>query len=152
MNKHSKTAPNDAPNGVNVTLAMMLRPVFHLVENFFAKLRALLGLPILLGEIEVTQGNINNHHIYVSKLKEKFPENLRGGEKANPPVLATLEAQGMQPVRTDITDEKGHQHFRARAWPERFFKHTDAKPGDFVRVYKLARYRYKLSLKKKPRY
>lgn len=101
----------------------------------------------LLGETEVTAGNIKNAHFYLRSFLHRFPSDLVGGRDQNPQILAQIEAVGMQPTSTDICPR--HRFFRDRRWTRAFLANTDAKPGDAVQVMELAPYRYKVSIKKK---
>lgn len=108
-----------------------------------------MGPNALLGEIEVTEGNLKNNHFYLRTFLHHFPDALVGGRDLATPVLATVEADGMRPTSTDICPR--HRFFRDRSWTRAFFDNTDAEPGDQVAVHELAPLRYKITLKKKGR-
>ena len=103
----------------------------------------------LLGEVEVTEGNLKNNHFYLRSFLHRLPDDLVGGRDLATPVMAAVEADGMRPTSTDICPR--HRFFRDRSWTRQFFANSDAEPGDTVRVHQLAPYRYKVSLNKKAR-
>jgi hypothetical protein len=100
----------------------------------------------LLGEAEVTAGNLKNDHFYLRSFLHRFPSDLVGGRDQTPQVLAQVEADGMPFTTTDICPR--HRFFRDRSWTRAFLANRDVEPGDTVQVHELAPYRYKVSLKK----
>lgn len=102
----------------------------------------------ILGEVMITQGNINNSHIYLNKIFELFPEDAMGG--SNRASVAErqiyVDIDGQMPVMTDLDGTK--KIFRDRSLAREFFKHYGAKPGDFAVVKQLAPYQYSLSLRR----
>lgn len=100
----------------------------------------------LLGEVQITQGNLTNNHFYLRSFLHRFPELLIGGRDHVNPVLALVEAEGMPPARTDICPR--HRFFRDRAWTRRFFANHDAAPGDRVRISQIAPLHYGVKLLK----
>lgn len=103
----------------------------------------------ILGEVEVTEGNLKNNHFYLRSFLHHLPADLVGGRDLFNPVMAVVEAEGMRPTSTDICPR--HRFFRDRSWTRQFFANSDAEPGDTVRVHQLAPYRYQVSLNKKAR-
>jgi hypothetical protein len=103
----------------------------------------------LLGEVEVTDGNLKHNHFYLRSFLHHLPEDLVGGRDLASPIMASVEADGMSPTQTDICPR--HRFFRDRSWTRQFFANSDAETGDTVRVHQLAPYRYKVSLNKKAR-
>lgn len=101
----------------------------------------------LLGETEITAANLKNNHFYLRNFLHRFPSDLIGGRDANPPVLAVVKADGVQPTSTDICQT--HRFFRDRSWTRTFLAQSDAAPGDTVRVYETAPYRYTVTLHKR---
>jgi hypothetical protein len=100
----------------------------------------------LIGEIEITQGNIDNNHIYLRSIFDRFPADAKGGSNkvsaAKKEII--VEWGDPDPVRTDLDGEK--KFFRARGWIGRFYKLNQAKAGDKVRIEETAPYRYRVSL------
>lgn len=100
----------------------------------------------LLGEVQITQGNLTNDHFYLRSFLHHFPALLIGGRDHPNPVLALVEADGVPSAMTDICPR--HRFFRNRAWTRRFFANHDATPGDFVRVSQIAPLHYRVTVLK----
>ncbi len=102
----------------------------------------------LIGQVEITQGNIDNNHIYLRSFFDRFPEDAIGGsnrqEKAARDV--TVDWGGGAPVRTDLDGSK--RFFRARGWIRNFFELNDAAPGDRVILEETGPYAYRVRLAK----
>lgn len=102
----------------------------------------------LIGQVELTEGNIRNSHIYLRSFFDCFPEDAVGGsnrhEKADREI--TVDWGGPRPVETDLDGSK--RFFRARGWVKAFFEVNDAEAGDRVLVEEMASYRYRVTLKK----
>lgn len=83
-------------------------------------------------KIELTQGNINNDHLYLSSVLEFFPASSVGGANIESQASALLEVHSgiNEPVLTDIAGDK--KIFRKRSWVKEFFKVHNLKVGDFV--------------------
>ncbi|MCV6609133.1 MAG: hypothetical protein OIF55_00010 [Amphritea sp.] len=83
-------------------------------------------------KIELTQGNINNDHLYLSSVIEFFPENSVGGANIESQADTLLEVHSgiNEPVLTDIAGDK--KIFRKRSWVKEFFKVHGLKAGDSV--------------------
>jgi hypothetical protein len=105
----------------------------------------------LIGHVEITQGNIDNNHIYLRSFFNRFPEDAIGGsnrrEKAAHEV--TVDWGGGAPVQTDLDGSK--RLFRARGWIRNFFELNDVVPGDQVLVEETGPYAYKVRLQKTAR-
>ena len=88
--------------------------------------------------IELTQGNLNNNHFYLTSCLSLFPEASIGGK--NETVQATLKLtvrpKSGEEVITDIDGTKNI--FRKRAWVGKMFKEFNAKVGDLVRIEKVS--------------
>lgn len=100
----------------------------------------------LIGEVPITQGNIDHNHIYLRSIFDTFPTDAKGGSNkasaAKKEII--IEWGGPEPVLTDLDGEK--KFFRARSWIGAFYKLNRAKAGDKVRIEKTAPYRYRVSL------
>jgi hypothetical protein len=103
----------------------------------------------LIGEVEVTQGNIDHNHIYLRSIFDRFPAEAKGGSNKASAAKKELTINWGDPesVRTDLDGEK--KFFRARGWIGRFYKLNRAKAGDKVRIEETAPYRYCVSLIKR---
>ena len=94
-------------------------------------------------EIELTQGNINNDHIYLSSVIEFFPSDSIGGSNDNSLAARALGVHSgisSSPVRTDIAGDK--KVFRRRAWVGEFFEVHNLAAGGRVVIEKTGADRY----------
>lgn len=93
-------------------------------------------------EIELTQGNINNNHLYLSSVIEFFPADSIGGSNDSGLAPRSLEVHcGIaSPVRTDIAGDKNI--FRRRTWVGEFFEVHKLSAGDRVVIEKTGTDRY----------
>ena len=101
-----------------------------------------------IGQVELTEGNIKNNHIYLRSFLEKFPADAIGGpnksEKAEQ--VVTVDWGSHTPVQTDLDGSK--KFFRARGWIKQFFENNTAAAGDRVVVEETTPYRYRVRLNK----
>ena len=93
-------------------------------------------------EIELTQGNIDNNHLYLSSVIDFFPSDSIGGSNSSDLASRVLEIYSgiAPPVRTDITSSK--KIFRRRSWVGEFFKAHNLVAGDCVVIEKTGIDRY----------
>lgn len=102
----------------------------------------------VIGEVEITDGNIANSHIYLRSFFDRFPADAIGG--SNKTMRAkrdlTIDWGGDEPVQTDLDGAK--KFFRARGWIGAFFQMSSAKAGDRVVVEETAPYRLRVRLQK----
>lgn len=99
----------------------------------------------LLGVVSLKPSGLRNNHISMRSIVKEFPKALVGGREIVPPCYATLTAQGLPAVSTDIC--RRHIFFRDRGWTRRFFERNDAKAGDEVEVWEIGDRHYHLRLK-----
>lgn len=101
-----------------------------------------------IGTTEITQGNIDNNHIYLRSFFEKFPADAIGG--SNRASAATREISvdwgGGNVVMTDLDGTK--RFFRKRAWIREFFERHGVRAGDMVTVEEVAPYNYRVALQR----
>jgi len=100
------------------------------------------GKDLRYGIIELTQGNINNDHLYLTSIMDLFPiTSVGGSSKADraSQLLEVLSGIGA-PVLTDIAGDK--KIFRKRAWVGEFFATHQLKAGDSVVVERTGTNRY----------
>jgi|TARA_R100000501_G_C2600952_1_gene98031 hypothetical protein len=92
--------------------------------------------------IELTQGNINNNHLYLSSVIEFFPSSAIGGENSELLANTALEVHSGigEFVITDIAGDK--KIFRKRSWVGQFFKDHQLKCGDKVVIEHTGENRY----------
>ncbi len=84
------------------------------------------------GIIELTQGNLNNDHLYLTSIIGLFPTSSIGGssEAELAPQLLEVHSGIGEPVATDIAGDK--KIFRKRSWVSEFFATHQLKAGDKV--------------------
>lgn len=92
--------------------------------------------------VELTQGNINNSHLYLSSVIDFFPEVAIGGPNDESEAEVKLEVHNgiEQAVLTDIAGDK--KIFRKRGWVKEFFEAHKMKAGDKVIIEKTGHNRY----------
>ncbi len=93
--------------------------------------------------IQLTQGNLNNHHIYLRRHLDFFPADTIGAPNAHhgEGTLLTLHFEGhSEPVQTDIAGDK--KIFRCREDVGRFFAKHRLAEGDSVVIERLSTYEY----------
>ncbi len=93
-------------------------------------------------KVELTEGNINNDHLYLSSALELFPSSAIGGSNSDQEASTKLLVHSGigDPVETDIAGDK--KIFRKRAWVGEFFRAHQLKAGDTVIIEKTDVHRY----------
>ena len=99
-----------------------------------------------LGICEITQGNINNNHINLRELIDKFPADVQGGRNKAAAALKQISVDygGVSPIETDIDETK--KIFRNRKFIREFFERHKIKKGGRVAVDEIGPYKYKIYL------
>src|SRR3546814_13890847 len=86
----------------------------------------------VIGEVEITDGNIANNHIYLRSFFDRFPADAIGG--SNKATRAkrdlTIEWGGTDPVQTDLDGQK--KFFLPRGWTGAFYRLSFPRAGDPV--------------------
>lgn len=101
-------------------------------------------MTIVSREITVTQGNINNNHLYLKRVLDLFPADVLGGANSSYAAPRTVRVLwGSEAVDTDIDCSKNI--FRRRFWLARFFKENRICAGDCVKLEQLEPYLYRVS-------
>ncbi len=91
--------------------------------------------------IELTQGNLNNNHLYLSGVIDFFPEESIGGPNGTELGTALEIHCGIaQPVLTDIAGDK--KIFRKRSWVGEFFRAHSLSAGSKIIIEKTGINRY----------
>jgi DNA polymerase III subunit epsilon len=100
----------------------------------------------LLGEVEITDGNVKNNHIYLRSFFEKFPDDAIGGSNSATmaPREVFIEWGGPAPTATDLDSQK--RLFRKRGWIRTFFEQNGVKAGDVVAVIEVEPYQYRVEV------
>lgn len=102
----------------------------------------------VLGEVLITQGNIDHSHIYLRGFFDGFPADaIGGGNRATAaPRQVSVDTGGESPVFTDLDGSK--KIFRDRSLAREFFGRHTAKAGDFAIVERIAPYQYRLRFRR----
>jgi DNA polymerase III epsilon subunit-like protein len=102
----------------------------------------------VLGEVMITQGNIDNSHIYLRRFFESFPADAIGGSNraSAAPRQISVDTGGRTPIMTDLDGLK--KFFRDRSLARDFFERHAANAGDFAVVEQIAPYQYRLRLRR----
>jgi hypothetical protein len=94
--------------------------------------------------LKITQGNIDNSHIYLTEVMHIFPDDALGGHDELHAAPRTVRVLcGSEAVDTDIVREK--HIFRRRGWVRRFFEANRVEAGDRVYLEQLEPYLYRVS-------
>ncbi len=101
-------------------------------------------MAIVTRYLTVTQGNIDNNHLYLTELLDMFPEDVLGGSDESGAASHTVRVQwGSEVVETDIDRTKNI--FRKRGWVARFFDEGRIQAGDRILLEQLEPYLYRVS-------
>jgi hypothetical protein len=95
--------------------------------------------------IPLTQGNLNNNHVYLRGHLDFFPSDTIGAANARDGqgALLTVHFAGLpEVVETDIA--AGKDLFRRRGPWRKFFAHHCLQPGDSVAIERLSPYEYRV--------
>ncbi|WP_244519268.1 exonuclease domain-containing protein [Paracoccus alcaliphilus] len=98
-----------------------------------------------IGTTEITQGNIDNNHIYLRSFFEKFPADAIGGSNRASAARREIAVDwgGGAAVMTDLDGAK--RFFRKRSWIREFFEANGTRAGDMVTVEEVAPYSYRVA-------
>ncbi len=95
--------------------------------------------------VELTQGNLNNHHVYLRRIQDQFPADALGGRtRADAGRPIHLHFSDGASVETDIVGHSGL--LRARGLWRRWFAAQQAQPGDRVCFLPLGGRNYRVTL------
>jgi hypothetical protein len=95
--------------------------------------------------IGLTQGNLNNSHVYLRQHLSFFPADAIGAADARDGqgVPLTVHFAGLsEPAETDIAG--GKDIFRSRGPWRKFFAHHALRPGDTVIIERLSAHEYRV--------
>jgi hypothetical protein len=93
--------------------------------------------------LTVTQGNIDNNHLYLREALDLFPADVLGGARVAEAGRPVQVHWGEQCVETDVVRQR--QIFRRRGWMRQFFAVNQVKSGERVLLEQLGPYVYRLS-------
>ena len=99
-----------------------------------------------VGETVITQGSIDNSHIYLRSLFGQFPADAVGGSNRSAAASREIAVDwgGASVVMTDLDGAK--RFFRKRGWIRDFFERNGIQAGDTVCVEETGPYRYRVTL------
>jgi len=92
--------------------------------------------------LRVTQGNLDNNHLYLTEAIDLFPADVQGGPTAAQAGRSVSVHWDDQFVETDIVRRR---IFRRRGWLRRFFASNRITAGDRVLLEQIEPYVYRLS-------
>lgn len=103
-------------------------------------------VPRRIGTTEITQGNIDNNHIYLRSFFDRFPADAVGGSNRSSTALREVSVDwgGSEVVTTDLDGAK--RFFRKRGWIREFFALHRVTAGDVVAVEEVGPYQYRLTV------
>jgi hypothetical protein len=93
--------------------------------------------------LTVSQGNINNNHLYLTEAMELFPGDALGGHNRKHAAKVVRVLWGNETVETDI--DRAKHMFRRRGWVRRFFEANGIVAGDRVLLEQLGPHLYRVS-------
>jgi hypothetical protein len=92
--------------------------------------------------VELTGGNVRNHHIYLRGAFGLFPDDCFGGSNVDSAASSITLQIGTETVATDIDAEKAI--FRERGAIRRFFESESIAEGDLVLIERLKERSYRV--------
>jgi hypothetical protein len=97
--------------------------------------------------IRLTQGNLNNNHVYLSRHIGFFPEDARGGSSKAAGIGESIMLifDGL-PGETKTDIDANHKSFRARACWGEFFQRHNLKAGDRIVIEETGSHRYRVGV------
>jgi hypothetical protein len=94
--------------------------------------------------LTITQGNLDNSHMYLTPCMDLFPEDVLGGADASQAAARSVRVQWAdEVVETDIVRDK--HIFRRRGWVRKFFSADRITAGERVLLEQLEPYLYRVS-------
>jgi hypothetical protein len=102
------------------------------------------GMPPATRQLTITQGNIDNSHMYLTGAMDLFPDDVMGGSSSRVHAASLVRVHwGDEIVETDIACDK--HMFRRRDWVRRFFEANRIMAGDRVLLERLEPYVYRVA-------
>ena len=100
-------------------------------------------LALAARRLTVTQGNLNNNHLYLKNALDLFPSDVLGGPGRAQAGRAVRVEWNAESVETDIV--RARNIFRRRGWIGKFFAANGITAGDQVLLEQLGPYRFRVS-------
>ena len=101
-------------------------------------------MAVISRHLMITQGNLDNSHMYLTECMDLFPEDTLGGPDESQAAPRTVRVHwGDEFVDTDIVRDK--HIFRRRGWVRQFFSAARVTAGDWVLLEQLEPYSYRVS-------
>src|SRR5687767_9679559 len=99
-------------------------------------------VPVAARLLKVTQGNVNNGHLYLTNALDLFPQDVLGGAHRGQAGRSVQVYWDDGTVDTDVV--KSRKIFRRRDWVRRFFRAEQVAAGDEVLLEQLEPYVYRI--------
>ncbi len=99
--------------------------------------------PLVRRVLTVTQGNVNNNHLYLTEALDLFPPDVLGGPDSARAGRTVRVEWNDESVDTDVV--KARKIFRRRGWIKCFFAANRIAAGDRVLLEQVGPYRFRLS-------
>ncbi len=93
--------------------------------------------------LTVTQGNLDNDHLYLTEAMDLFPPDVLGGPDESLAARTVRVEWSDQSVETDVVRDKNI--FRRRGWVGRFFAANRITAGDRVLLEQMEPYVFRVS-------
>ena len=93
--------------------------------------------------LTVTQGNVNNNHLYLTEAMDLLPPDVLGGPGKESAARTVRVEWGGETVETDVV--RARNIFRRRGWIGRFFAANDIAAGDRVVIEQIEPYVFRVS-------
>ena len=93
--------------------------------------------------VEVSDGNVRNHHVYLREALGFFPKDCVGGSNKSEAASPISLELGQERVETDIDGDKAI--FRDRGSIRRFFELERVSGGDVLFIERLGERSYRIS-------
>lgn len=99
--------------------------------------------PLAKRLLKVTQGNINNNHLYLRGIIDLFPTDVLGGGNQSQQGRTVRVLWNDESVETDIV--RSRNIFRRRGWLRKFFAANHIIAGDRVMLEQMGPYLFRMS-------
>lgn len=97
-------------------------------------------------ETTLTQGNIDNGHIYVTPFRDRLPSDVFGRSSKEEPASRSIRLEfGSLVCGTDIPE--GRNFFRDRSFSAELFKQARAAAGDTIILEEVTPYHYRIAVR-----
>jgi hypothetical protein len=146
---HDAGRPNETYDNVAADLAYLAEPARGRIARIRRGVYAAIPDPQSEPDrivIRLTQGNLNNNHVYLSRHLDFFPPDAIGAanKRSGKGTLLKLRFEGLPgAAETDIASDKKIFRLRGRRWQE-FFERHDLRPGDKIAIERISAFEYRV--------